>query len=191
MNYKIKLTGCLLLWLSLTPLAAAEYRTFFGVDALHLDTEISYPGGVELYRFDGLRFRYGIESPEGASAGVEFVPVLSNRAVDNFGDLFELEIGPTLGAYFTVGKPLYLRMGVTIYDTRYTAVDLNVLDESFVSTLNLGIGFNVRVSYRYTIYAEFSRSKSTEVNYSTFFTGSGKVDHEYESISLGLNYLFN
>ena len=200
MHRLIRLSGlCLLgLWISTAQAiefranynrdSGYEYKTFFGVDVIDLETDLDYDNGSETYEYTGVRLRYGIESAEGASAGIEFIPVLSDDTIDPFGDEFELEIGPSLGAYFTVGKPIYFRLGLSVADTEYTAVEADVSDDDLLTAIDYGLGFNYSPSPQMTIYGEYSIRDGGDLEYDTFF--SDEIDHDSEMISIGLNYIF-
>ncbi len=165
-----------------------EYETFFGIDVIDVETELNYDNGSEDYEYTGVRLRYGIESAEGASAGIEFIPVLDDDTIDPFGNEFELEVGPSLGAYFTVGKPIYFRLGLSVADTEYTAVEADVSDDDLMTAIDYGLGFNYSPSPRMTLYGEYLIRDAGDLEYDTFFTD--EVDHDSEIISLGLNYIF-
>ena len=165
-----------------------EYRTFFGVDVIHMETKLSYLNGTENYEYDGLRLRYGIESDKGGSAGIEFIPAMSDEQVDPFGSPFELELGPSLGAYITVGKPIYLRLGISYSDSEYTDVNSGVSDSDTLFVVDVGLGFNYALSRDITFYGDWSRRTSSDADYSTFITGD--IPTESDVIALGLNYKF-
>ena len=165
-----------------------EYRTFFGVDVIRMETELSYLNGTENYEYDGLRIRYGLESDKGGSAGIEFIPVLSDEQIDPFGSPFELELGPSLGVYFTVGKPVYFRLGISVSNSEYTDVNSGVSDSDTLTVIDVGLGFNFALSQDITFYGEYTRRISSEAEYTTFFTED--IETESEVIALGLNYKF-
>ncbi len=165
-----------------------QYRTFFGVDVVSMESELDYQNGSEDYEYTAVRFRYGIESDSGGSAGIEFMPPVDDETTDPFGDDFELETGPSLGAYFTVGKPVYLRVGLSITDFEYTDVASGTSDSDRVAAIDLGIGFNHSVGNTLTFYGEYTRRDSDAMSLSTFF--SGEPRHLTDMISLGVNYLF-
>ena len=171
-----------------SPCYGAEMRTFFGVDAISMETSLEYVGGTETYEYSGLRLRYGVESSEGGSAGIEFIPRLDDRQVDPFGNLFELVTGPSIGAYFTVGAPVYLRLGISVSETEYTDVAAGDSDKDTVSAIDVGIGFNFSASSNLTFYGEFLRKDSSEADFGRFFTAD--IDQISDVISLGVNYLF-
>ncbi len=165
-----------------------EYRTFFGIDTVSMEALLKYDNGEEEYKFTTVRFRYGIESDKGGSAGIEFMTPADDKTVDPFGDEFELETGPSIGAYFTVGKPVYLRVGLSFTQFEYTDVASGVSDDDSVAAIDLGIGFNHTVNNQFTLYGEFTRRDTDEVNFNTFF--GGQPSHRADYISVGVNYLF-
>ena len=164
------------------------YRTFFGVDVVEMESELDYDNGSETYEYTAVRFRYGIETDRGGSAGIEFMPAVDDKTIDPFGFEFELETGPSIGAYFTVGKPVYLRVGLSLTELEYTDVETGTSDDDRVAALDLGIGFNHSYSNRMTFYGEFTRRDSDSVQFNTFF--SGEPSHLTDMISLGVNYMF-
>ncbi len=166
----------------------SQYRTFFGVDAVAMETDLEYENGAEYYEYTTVRFRYGIETDKGGSAGVELMLPTDDTDIDPFGSEFELENGVSIGAYFTVGKPVYLRVGLSFTEFEYTHVASDTSDDDRVAAIDLGIGFNHTIDNRLTFYGEFTRRDSDEVNFSTFF--SGQPSHLTDMISVGFNYLF-
>ncbi len=185
------MAGLLMLLLSAAavfPLQAAEFRTFVGVDVLDLETELDYSNGTETYEYKAFRLRYGLESEEGGSAGLELIAPGDDDTVDPFGTEFNLETGPAIGAYFTLGKPVYFRLGISLTQTEYTHVASGESDEDTIAALDFGLGFNLSLGPSLTLYGEASRRDSGEVDFGTFFTGD--VDHQTDMLSLGLNYLF-
>lgn len=185
---KARSLGAILFLLMPSAAHSVEYRTFFGVDAISMDTEISYSNGSESYEYTGLRLRYGIESDEGGSAGLEFIPALSDETVDTFGQRFELELGPSIGGYITVGKLVYVRLGVSIASSTYTELSTGLSDSDNLLVIDVGLGFNYAISTDITLYGEWNRRTSSEADYSSFFTED--IDNESDVISLGFNYKF-
>jgi len=188
MRMKARLLGAILFLLVPSTAYSVEYRTFFGADVIKMDTELSYSNGSESYEYTGLRLRYGIESDEGGSAGFEFIPALSDDTVDTFGQPFELELGPSLGGYITVGKLVYVRLGVSFSDSTYTDLSTGLSDSDVLLVIDVGLGFNYGVTRDITLYGEWNRRTSSEADYSTFF--SEDIDNESDVISLGFNYKF-
>ena len=188
MRMKARLLGAILFLMIPSTAYSVEYRTFFGVDAIKMDTELSYANGSERYEYTGLRLRYGIESDEGGSAGIEFIPALTDDTIDTFGQPFELELGPSLGGYLTIGKPVYLRLGVSWSGSEYTDLSTGLSDSDTLLVIDVGLGFNYAISTDITLYGEWNRRTSSEADYSTFFTED--IDNESDVISLGFNYKF-
>ena len=168
---------------------ATEYRTVVGVDAIVRETEIIYLNGSETYKYSGFRLRYGIESSEGASMGIEYIPGGSDEQIDPFGALFRLETGDTLGVYFTIGKPFHFRLGWSIWESTYTRVSTGESVSDTLSALELGLGLNASIGSNFSVFADYS-VRNTTVNFSPFILGSGEVDHETTLLSLGVNYIF-
>lgn len=188
MEFHRMLISMLLLGTFIAPATAAEYNSFIGADAITMKTDISYIAGTETYEFTGVRLRYGLETADGASVGLEFIPPLEDEVIDPFGDLFRLEVGPSLGAYFSVGSPVYLRLGISIAKTEYSDVALGLTDSDSLTFFDIGLGFNISFGPHLTLYADIERRSSTVVDYPTFI--SGPVDHESELVSFGVNFVF-
>lgn len=170
------------------PPLSAETKTFFGVDAVKIDTEISYDNGEEDYEFDGIRFRWGAESSKGASAGIELITGDKDDIIDPFDTPFRLETGPSLGVYATLGKPVYLRLGWSIWKSEYTNLVTDVTDDETVNSFEIGLGFNFPLAPNMTFYADYA-IRDTEAEYPSHIFG-GEADYESKLISAGFNYQF-
>lgn len=168
--------------------SADEMKTFIGLDAVQIETEISYDNGDETYNFNGIRFRYGLQSREGASAGIELITGDKDDIIDPFDTPFRLETGPSLGVYATLGKPVYLRLGWSVWKSEYTNLVTDVTDDESVNSFELGLGFNIPLAQNMTIYADYA-IRDTEAEYPSHIFG-GEADYESELISAGFNYQF-
>jgi hypothetical protein len=168
----------------------AEIKTFIGIDAVKIETTLTYLNGQEKYDLEGVRLRYGIENSRGGSAGIELISGDSDEKLDPFGDLFKLETGETFGLYATLGKPVYLRVGWSIWQTEYSNVALNVVDRETVNSLEIGLGFNLLVGRNLTLYADWS-VRDTDASYPTYIIGLGEdPDYHSELLSAGINLKF-
>ena len=167
----------------------AEIKTFIGADAVVIETTLTYSNGVEKYDLEGVRLRYGIENDAGGSAGIELISGDSDEKIDPFGNLFRLETGETFGVYATLGKPVYLRVGWSIWQTEYTDVALNATNRETVNSLEIGLGFNLLLGGNLTLYADWS-VRDTDAKYPLHITGSGEVDYHSELLSVGFNIKF-
>ncbi|MDH3219782.1 MAG: outer membrane beta-barrel protein [Gammaproteobacteria bacterium] len=183
-----KLAAIIILAAAASPGYAAEMKTFFGIDAVEMESTLGYSNGNETYEFTGVRLRYGLEAREGGSAGIEIMPAMEDEQIDPFGDLFELSIGPSLAAYFTIGKPVYLRLGFSFTEFEYTDIASGISDKDTASAIELGLGFNISPSENLTFYGEFLRRDSGELILDTFFFG--EVDQVSDMVSLGVNFKF-
>jgi hypothetical protein len=172
-----------------SPSLSAEIKTFIGLDAVKIETELSYANGVETYDLEGLRVRYGIENSRGGSAGMEFISGDSGETLDPFGSVFRLETGPTFGLYATLGKPVHLRVGWSIWQTEYTDVALDLTNKETVNSLEIGIGFNIALGRNLTFYADWA-VRDTDAQYPLHITGGGDVDYRSELLSAGFNLKF-
>jgi len=166
-----------------------EYKMFLGLDYIVRETELTYATGKEKYDFAGPRLRWGLEYTKGASIGLEFIPSDSDQTIDPFGALFELEAGNTLGAFLTVGKPLHVRIGWSIWEATYTDVATGASARDTVSSFEIGLGLNTSLTPRFSIFADYSVRK-TDAEFPLFITGTGEVDYDTTMGSIGFNYLF-
>ena len=172
------------------PSASADIKTFIGVDAVKIETTLTYLNGVENFDFEGVRLRYGIENSAGGTAGIELISGDSDEKIDPFGDLFKLETGETFGLYATLGKPVYLRVGWSIWQTEYSEVASNVIDKETVNSLEIGLGFNLLIGRNLTLYADWA-VRDTNASYPIYITGIGEdPDYHSELLSVGFNIKF-
>lgn len=171
------------------PTVQAETKTFFGVDTVDTETKITYANGDETYNFTNLRVRYGLEDDAGGSAGIELISGDSDEIIDPFGQPFELATDTGIGFYATIGKPVYLRVGWSTWQSEYTDVTLDLTDTYTTKSFEIGIGINLLLHRNFTVYGDFSL-KDTESRFPKHVAGSGEVDYESELISVGFNYLF-
>lgn len=169
--------------------ARAETNAFFGVDTVDTETVITYANGDETYNFTNLRVRYGFEDDAGGSAGIELISGDSDDIIDPFGSPFELKTSVGIGFYATLGKPVYLRVGWSTWDTEYTDLTSDVTDTERVRSFEIGFGVNLLLNRNFTFYGDYS-IKDTESEYPKHVSGSGMVDYESELVSVGINYLF-
>ena len=167
---------------------SAEIKTFIGIDAVEIETELKYLQGTETYDLEGVRLRYGIENSQGGSAGIELISGDSDETLDPFGSLFRLETGETFGLYATLGKPVYLRVGWSMWQTEYTDVALDQTNRETVNSLEIGLGFNLLIGRNLTLYADWA-VRNTDAKYPMFFTPS-EVGYDSEILSAGFNIKF-
>ena len=171
------------------PSVSAEIKTFIGVDAVKIETTLSYLNGIEKYDFEGVRLKYGIENSQGGSAGIELISGDSDEKIDPFGSLFRLETGETFGLYATLGKPVYLRVGWSIWQTEYTDVAFNQTARETVNSLEIGLGINLLLGRNLTLYADWA-VRNTDAKYPSFIAGDGEADYESKFLSAGFNIKF-
>jgi len=172
-----------------SPSLSAEIKKFVGIDAVEIETELTYANGAETYDLEGIRIRYGIENDAGGSAGIELISGDSDETLDPFGNLFKLETGETFGLYATLGKPVYLRVGWSMWETEYTDVALNLTNKETVNSLEIGLGFNLLIGRNLTLYADWA-VRDTDAKYPLHITGDGEVDYHSEILSAGINIKF-
>ena len=172
-----------------SPSLSADIKTFIGVDAVEIETELTYANGAETYDLTGTRVRFGIENSQGGSAGMELISGSSDETLDPFGSLFRLETGETFGLYATLGKPVYLRVGWSIWETEYTDVALGLTDRDTVNALEIGLGFNLLLGRNLTLYADWA-VRDTDAKYPLHITGTGETDYRSELLSAGFNLKF-
>jgi len=189
MRLNINLIALLAIAALTSPSLSAEIKTFIGVDALEIETVLTSADGPETYDFTGTRLRYGIENSQGGSAGMELISGDSDETLDPFGRLFRLETGETFGLYATLGKPVYLRVGWSIWQTEYTDVALGLVNKETVNALEIGLGFNLLLGRNLTLYADWA-VRDTDAKYPLHITGTGEVDYRSELLSAGFNLKF-
>ena len=168
---------------------SAEIKTFIGIDAVQIETKLTYADGREKYDLEGIRLRYGIENDAGGSAGIELISGDSDETIDPFGDLFRLETDTAFGLYATLGKPVYLRVGWSIWQTEYTDVALNEINKETVNSLEIGFGFNLLIGRNLTLYADWA-VRDTDAKYPLHIMGDGELDYHSEILSAGFNIKF-
>jgi hypothetical protein len=95
----------------------------------------------------------------------------------------------TFGLYATLGKPVYLRVGWSIWQTEYTDVALDLTDKETVNALEIGLGLNLLLGRNLTLYADWS-VRDTDAKYPLHITGNGEVDYRSELLSVGFNLKF-
>lgn len=171
-----------------SPSLSAEIKKFIGIDAVEIETTLKYDNGIEKYDLEGIRLRFGIENDDGGSAGIELISGDSDETLDPSDRLFRLETDTTFGLYATLGKPVYLRVGWSIWETEYTDVALDLTNKETVNSLEIGLGINLLIGRNLTLYADWA-VRNTDAKYPLFFTPS-EVDYESEILSLGFNLKF-
>ena len=189
MRLKIKPIILLAVAALTSPSLSAEIKTFIGVDAVEIETTLTYANGVEVYDLEGTRLRFGIENSQGGSAGVEFISGDSAETLDPFGSLFRLETDVTFGLYATLGKPVYLRVGWSVWETEYTDVAIGLVNKETVNALEIGIGLNLLLGRNLTLYADWA-VRDTDARYPLHLTGTGEADYRSEILSAGFNLKF-
>lgn len=175
--------------LATLPVRAAEIRTFVGVDTVEMETELRYSNGDEIYEFEHLRLRYGWETDAGGSFGFEILSGEKDDTLDPFGTPFELETEPAIGFYATLGKPIYLKIGWSRWNTIYTNLVTDEPDSERIDSYEIGVGINLLLGRMATFYADYTL-RDTESEYPDHFVNDGFVEYESELISVGLNVLF-
>ncbi len=172
-----------------SPSLSADIKTFIGIDAVEIETTLTYANGFEVYDLVGTRLRFGIENSQGGSAGIEFISGDSDETLDLFGSLFRLETDVTFGLYATLGKPVYIRVGWSIWETEYTDVALGLVNKETVSSLEIGLGFNLLLGRNLTLYVDWA-VRDTDAKYPLHILGTGEVDYHSEILSAGFNLKF-
>lgn len=190
MRLNINLIALLAVAALTSPSLSAEIKTFIGVDAVEIETVLTAANGPRSYDFTGTRVRFGIENSQGGSAGMELISGDSDETFDiPSSTLFRLETGPTFGLYATLGKPVYLRVGWSIWQTEYTDVALGLTNKETVNSLEIGLGLNLLLGRNLTLYADWA-VRDTDAKYPLFVTGDGEVDYRSEILSVGFNLKF-
>ena len=167
----------------------AEIKTFIGADAVIIETTLTYLQGAVTYDFEGVRLRYGIENDAGGSAGIELISGDSDTDLDHLGLPLTLTTGETFGVYATLGKPVYLRVGWSIWQTELDDPTFSVLNRETVNALEIGLGFNLLIGRNLTLYADWA-VRNTDAKYPGSFTGNGEIDYESKFLSGGFNIKF-
>ncbi len=172
-----------------SPPLAAEIKTFIGIDAVEIETELKPSNIVLKYQLTGIRLRYGIENDAGGSAGMEIISGDSDTDLDQFGNPLTLETGETFGLYATLGKPVYLRVGWSIWQTELTDPAFSLITKETVNSLEIGLGINFLLGRNLTLYADWA-VRNTDAKYPGSFTGNGEIDYESQFLSAGFNLKF-
>lgn len=168
---------------------SAETGLFLSAETVQIDTELEYANGSEDYEFTGERFKIGWDFPEGAVVGVELLSGDSDQIIDPFGTPFELKTDTAVGIFFHMGRPFYLRLGWSIWDTEYTDLVSNITDKEEVSAIEYGLGFRLPIGSNITAYADYSK-RNSDPKYPAHITGSGRTEYDSELVSLGLSLAF-
>lgn len=172
-----------------SPPLAAEIKTFIGIDSVEIKTELK-PIDINLkYDLTGIRLRYGIENSDGGSAGIELISGDSDVAFDQAGNPLTLETGETFGLYATLGKPVYLRVGWSIWQTILTDPFYNLITKETVNSLEIGLGFNLLIGHNLTLYADWA-VRNTDAVYPGSFFPTGDIGYESQILSAGFNIKF-
>ena len=169
--------------------ASAEIKTFIGIDAVNIETELRPINIVLKYELTGVRLRYGIENSDGGSAGLELISGDSDIAFDQLGNPLELETGETFGVYATLGKPVYLRVGWSIWETVLTDPAFSLITKEIVNSLEIGLGFNLLIGDNLTLYADWAVRNSDAV-YPGSFIPTGEIEYDSKVLSAGFNLKF-
>jgi len=167
----------------------AEYRMYFGADVVVRQIELIAGNGSIKYDFEGIRLRYGLEYTGGASVGIEYMPSDNDVQLGVLGNQLELEHGDTLGLYMTIGKPVHLRIGWSVWEAKFTDLNSGLSDSDTLNAFEVGLGFNTSIGSNFSIFADYSVRK-TDAEFPTFVTGTGELDYDTILYSVGLNYLF-
>jgi len=189
----MRLNKSLIVLITVTALASpslsAEIKTFIGIDAVKIETELIPIDIVLKYELEGIRLRYGIENSAGGSAGIELISGDSDVAYDQGGNPLTLETGTTFGVYATLGKPVYLRVGWSIWETVLTDPFYSLVTTEIVNSLEIGLGVNLLIGRNLTLYADWSVRKTDAVYPGSFFP-TGPIDYESQLLSVGFNLKF-
>jgi hypothetical protein len=172
-----------------SPPLAAEIKTFIGIDVVEIETELKPSNIVLKYQLTGIRLRYGIENDAGGSAGMEIISGDSDTDLDQFGNPLTLETGETFGLYATLGKPVYLRVGWSIWQTELTDPAFGLITKETVNSLEIGLGVNLLLGRNLTLYADWA-VRNTDAVYPGSFIPTGEIDYESQFLSAGFNLKF-
>jgi len=168
---------------------SAEIKTFIGIDAVEIETELRPTDIVLKYELTGVRLRYGIENSAGGSAGIELISGDDDVAYDLGGNPLTLETGETFGVYATLGKPVYLRIGWSIWETVLTDPLYSLVTTEIVNSLEIGLGMNLLIGRNLTLYADWAVRRTDAVYPGSFFP-TGEIDYHSKVLSAGFNLKF-
>ena len=189
MHLKNGLTFFLFTFLIASTAINAEIKLFVGVESVSTDTNLDYVNGEEDYTFSGGRLKIGLESSEGGIFGLEFLGASSDETIDPFGTPFELKTDTSVGLFFHLGRPFYLRLAWSYWDTEYTDLDISFTDREEISSFEYGIGYQLWLGSNLAIYADYS-IRNTEAEYPDQFVGQGFIEYDSELISIGISSTF-
>ncbi len=186
----MNIKNILVIFFILTPVSAsAEVRTFIGLEAVMIETNIDYNNGSEDYEFSGGRLKYGAEFSDGGIAGIEILSGDKDDIIDPFGTPFRLETDTAIGIFAHLGRPFYFRMGWSVWDSEYTDLVSGITDKEEVSAIEYGVGFRLPLGSGLEVYTDYSK-RNTDAKYPTHITGSGKAEYDSDIISAGISFKF-
>jgi len=182
-------TGLAVMLLGASGMASAEY--FIGADASSLGAKIDWTGIVQNYDLTPVRVRLGYQ---GEFFGFE-VHVYSNvddTSTDNgFTDKLELET--SYGAYLRMQeKWVYARLGVTWFDTYYTAYDLGVTDRDVIAMPTFALGFDIPLGKNFAVNLDYTYAdgRARYPNITTLGPGYTDPTMRIQGPGLGLTLKF-
>lgn len=153
---KLIRAGLAALLLGFSSMASAEF--FIGADATSLNANIEWTGITQDFDLTPVRIRLGYQSEFFGFEVHAYTKVDDTSTSNGFTD--KLELDTSYGAYLRMQERwVYARLGVTWFDTYYTAYDLGVTDRDVIAmpTGTLGIevplGQHIGINLDYT-YAE-------------------------------------
>jgi hypothetical protein len=178
-----------ILLLGFSSMASAEY--LIGADATSLGVKIDWTGIVQNHDLTPARLRLGYQ---GDFFGFE-VHVYSkadDTSTDN-GFTDQLELETSYGAYVRMQeKWVYARLGVTWFDTYYTANDLGVTDRDVIVMPTFALGFDIPLGKNLAVNLDYTYADGKAKYPNITATGPGLTDPtmRIQGPGLGLTFKF-
>ena len=167
----------------------AETRFFFAVETVKSDIELDYANGTENYEHTAGRVKLGGEFVQGGIVGFEFLSATEDEIIDPFGTPFELSTDTSIGIFAHIGRPFYLRLAYSEWDTQYTDLSNGLVDEDTVSTLEYGFGYQLWLGSNLALYADYS-IRNTDAEFPLQFIGERSIEFDSKILAVGLSATF-
>ncbi|MCP4187344.1 MAG: porin family protein [Gammaproteobacteria bacterium] len=167
----------------------AETNTFVGIETVKINTTFDYASGSEDYSFSGQRIKYGVQFSDGGIIGIELLTGDSDDTFDASNTPYRLETDTAIGLFVNIGQPYYLKLGWSFWDTEYTDLNLDVVDQEVLSSFEFGLGFRFALGSNLKAYGDLSK-RISNANYPDQFTDGNEIEYDSVLFSLGLSATF-
>ncbi|MCP4492064.1 MAG: hypothetical protein GY820_32875 [Gammaproteobacteria bacterium] len=167
----------------------ADLKTFVGVEAVNIDTNLDYADGDEDYEFTGYRLKIGADISDGAVVGIEMLTGDSDEVFDSWGTPYSLETDTAFGIFLNIGRPFYLKLGWSFWDSEYTNLDTSIVEKREISAMEYGLGFRLMLGSALSIYGDITK-RNSDTDYPAHFIGDGYIEYDSVLTSMGLSISF-